>query len=372
MINIQMLILGILVLVGGELHAQNLIRNASFEKCNHCPRRLGAFDKNVLGWKVPTLGSTDYFNGCSTNMGTPENFNGSQSAQSGSSYAGLYLYAPDDYREYIQANLVEPLVKGKEYRLEFFLSRAENSDFAIQDIGILISDREISADTKKALTKRHWYASGSTKLNYLELKGDSFWQDTDGWIELSTTFIADGSEKSIIVGNFNVNTRTKVKKTSRNARKGAYYYIDSFSLLPASDLATTAQTTPQFNLEGPVALNTTHRFENVLFEFDRSILLDTAKADIEKVYRYLINNGDLNIHIEGHTDNVGADSYNRSLSDNRCQAVVNYLMELGLDKNRISWRAHGGEQPVANNGTDAGRRLNRRVEFMFVQNEITQ
>ncbi len=372
MINIQLLIYGILLLLAGELHAQNLIHNASFEKCNHCPRRLGNFDNNVLGWKVPTLGSTDYFNSCSANMGTPDNFNGSQNAQSGLAYAGLYLYAPDDYREYIQTNFINTLVKGQEYRLEFYLSRAENSDFAIQDIGILLSDNEINADTKKTLTRKHWYSSGKAKLDYLEIKGNSYWQDTDEWIKLSTTFIAEGTEKSMIVGNFNVNKRTKVKKTSRDAKKGAYYYIDSFSLQTTSELTSTMRTTAQLDLQGPVALNTSHRFENVLFEFDRSILLDTAKADIEKVYRYLINNGNINIHIEGHTDNIGTASYNRNLSDNRCQAVADYLMELGLDENRISWRAHGGEQPVANNRTDAGRRLNRRVEFMFVQNEITQ
>ena len=372
MINYQLIITGIVVLLMGELYSQNLIPNASFEKCNHCPRRLGSFDNNVVGWKTPTQGSTDYFNGCSSSMGTPANFNGSQTAKIGSAYAGMYLYAPEDYREYVQTSLTKPLIKGEEYRLEFYLSRAENSDFAIQDIGVLFSEQELSTNTKKALTKRHWYSNGASGHNYMEIKRDDFLDDTEDWTKFEVSFTASGTERSLIVGNFNPNARTRVKKTTRNAKKGAYYYIDGFSLYASSEMSDQKSNVVSLDLEGPVALNTSHRFENVLFEFDRSILLDTAKSDIKRVYQYMLNNGDLKIHIEGHTDNVGTEVYNRNLSDNRCQAVADYLMELGLDKNRISYRAHGGSQPIANNSTDEGRRLNRRVEFMFIQREMTQ
>ena len=356
----------------GELHGQNLIPNASFEKCNQCPRRLGGFDNNVVGWKTPTLGSTDYFNGCSNSMGTPANFNGSQTAKNGSAYAGLYLYAPEDYREYIQTTLTRTLVKGEEYRLIFYLSRAENSDFAIQNIGVLFSEQELSANTKKAMTKKYWYSNGASGHHYLEVKGDKFLNNTEEWTKFEISFTALGTERSLIVGNFNTNARTRVKKTTRNAKKGAYYYIDGFSLYATSGVIAQENNLVSLDLEGPVALNTTLRFENVLFEFDRSVLLETAKSDIEKVYQHLLNNGELKIHIEGHTDNVGTEIYNRSLSDNRCQAVADYLVELGLDKDRISYRAHGGSQPIANNNTDEGRRLNRRVEFMFIQREMTQ
>lgn len=372
MFNYQLLIAGFLILVFGTVNAQNLISNASFEKCNHCPKRLGSFHNNVVAWKSPTLGSTDYFNGCSNSMGTPENFNGTQIAENGSAYAGFYLYAPEDYREYIQTELLGPLQKGEEYQLVFYLSRAENADFAIKDIGVLFSDSELTVNTKKALTKRHWYANGAAKYNYLEIEGDAYWLNTIDWIRLEVSFVAKGFEQYVVIGNFNGNSRTRVKKTLRNARKGAYYYIDGLSLSAQSGDVVVQQDLAGLDLEGAVALNTNHRFQNVLFEFDRSMLLDTAKADIEKVYRYLQNNGNIKIHIEGHTDNIGTELYNRSLSDNRCKAVVNYLMELGLAEDRISWRAHGGTQPIAGNDTDEGRKLNRRVEFMLVQKEMTQ
>ena len=372
MFNFQLLIAGILILVFGTLNSQNLIGNASFEKCNHCPKRLGDFHNNVVGWKAPTLGSTDYFNGCSNSMGTPDNFNGTQIAENGSAYTGFYLYAPEDYREYIQTELLGPLQNGGEYQLILYLSRAENSDFAIQDIGVLFSDSQLTVNTKKALTKRHWYATGSAKHHYFEIKGDTYWLNSEEWIRLELSFVAKGFERYLVIGNFNNNSRTRVKKTSRDSKKGAYYYIDGLSLTASSTTVIVQQDVAELNLDGTVALNTNHRFQNVLFEFDRSLLLDTAKADIEKVYRYLQNNGNLKIHIEGHTDNIGTEMYNRSLSDSRCKAVVNYLRELGLAEDRISWRAHGGDQPIAENDTDEGRRLNRRVEFMLVKKEMTQ
>ena len=103
--------------------AQNLILNASFEKCQLCPTKLGSFKDDVIHWSAPTLGSTDYFNSCSPLMGTPENFNGKQLAKHGSAYAGFYLYAPDDYREYMQTQLTKKLKKGAEYKLTIYLSR---------------------------------------------------------------------------------------------------------------------------------------------------------------------------------------------------------------------------------------------------------
>ena len=119
-------------------YSQNLVLNASFERCNLCPTKLGSFKDDVIHWSAPTLGSTDYFNSCSPLMGTPENFNGKQLAQNGSAYAGFYLYAPDDYREYMQTKLTRKLEKGREYKLTLYVSRAEGSDFAIQEIGVLL------------------------------------------------------------------------------------------------------------------------------------------------------------------------------------------------------------------------------------------
>ncbi len=68
-----------------------------------------------------------------------------------------------------------------------------------------------------------------------------------------------------------------------------------------------------------------------------------------------------NILIEGHTDITGKRKYNQSLSEQRAASVSNYLKSLGVPNPRISNVGYGPDQPIADNGTDAGRAQNRRV-----------
>ena len=104
--------------------SQNLVTNPSFEDHSACPVKLGNFSTDVIGWSTRTKGSTDYFHSCSEAMGTPKNFNGTQIADFGEGYAGFYLFAPNDYREYMQAKLLSPLRKGVFYELSFFVDLA--------------------------------------------------------------------------------------------------------------------------------------------------------------------------------------------------------------------------------------------------------
>ncbi len=345
---------------------QNLIPNPGFEKYSHCPMRMGNFSNDVKHWTAPTKGSTDYFNSCSQNMPVPENFNGVQMAESGFGYAGLYLYAPDDYREYMQVALSQVLKKGETYRLRFYMNRAERADFATREVGILLTASPLEVNTKKVLSKRHWITAENSSYTYFEIRGSDFYSDKDNWKWMSAEFTAKGGEQYLIIGNFKTNQKTRVSRLKKNAKKGAYYYFDSFSL----KLDTTKRKDLLvLNTKGkvePPSINTTIRFTNVLFEFDKSVLLDSAKNDIQKIYQILETNQDLKILIEGHTDNIGSAAYNKKLSDNRCRAVAEYLKSLGLPQERISWRAHGGNNPIADNTTKKGRKLNRRVEFMFV------
>jgi len=132
--------------------SQNLVPNPGFEEYRNCPRHLGNFQDDVAIWTIPTQGSTDYFHLCSQHMGTPENFNGVQRTVEGEGYAGFYAYAPDDYREYLQVRLKSPLTAGAEYRLSFYVSLAERSDYAIRDFGILFSNNPLEIDTKKNIS----------------------------------------------------------------------------------------------------------------------------------------------------------------------------------------------------------------------------
>ena len=346
--------------------AQNLVNNPSFEQFEQCPVKLGNLDADVVQWSTPTLGSTDYFHSCSVHMGTPKNFNGEQAAKFGSGYAGLYLYAPDDYREYLQGELTATLTKGNQYELSFFISLAERSDFAIREFGVLFSDKPLKLQTKKNISNKVRYRETANRYHYFRIPETEFLRDTRDWVEVRTSFEAKGTERYIILGNFENNAGTLKTKRKRMAKQGAYYYLDRVSLVNPEKTVTeivAAENPVKQDLE--FELGEEHTFQNVLFEFDQHQLDKAAKKEVLSVYSYLEQHPEYHITVNGHTDNVGTVSYNNILSEKRSQAVARELIRLGLSKTRISWSGKGREFPVASNDTETGRQQNRRVSFIL-------
>ena len=76
----------------------------------------------------------------------------------------------------------------------------------------------------------------------------------------------------------------------------------------------------------------------------------------------------LKIEISGHTDNTGSATLNETLSQERAEAVVNYLKAKGIAATRMTAKGYGMLKPVASNATESGRQLNRRTEFEIVGN----
>ncbi|WP_274824765.1 OmpA family protein [Maribacter polysaccharolyticus] len=347
--------------------SQNLIVNPSFEMHKGCPKALGNFNADVESWSTPTVGSTDYFNGCSTAMGTPENFKGSQPADFGVGYAGLYLYAPGDYREYIQAELLAPLQQGKKYKISFYVSLAERSDFAIKEFGLLFSKNRLNFPIRKVLSKMHWYKDIGNEYHYMEIGYSDFVDDTKDWILVHSQFTAKGNERFLTFGNFKDNQRTRKFTTKHNSKQGAYYYIDMVLLesAEAGDYVEEPKVWTAETKTAKVVLDENHIFKNVFFNFDRSEVLQGSKEEIQDIYRFLEKDKTLRIEIHGHTDSIGTEEYNLVLSELRAKAVAEYLMGLGLSKERIFWEGHGGTEPIVSNASEEGRKQNRRVEFII-------
>lgn len=78
------------------------------------------------------------------------------------------------------------------------------------------------------------------------------------------------------------------------------------------------------------------------------------------------------LSIEGHTDDVGADNYNKKLSDQRAASVKQYLVEHGVDAARLSSKGWGEAKPIGDNKTEEGREQNRRVEFIIVEQDTVK
>lgn len=105
---------------------------------------------------------------------------------------------------------------------------------------------------------------------------------------------------------------------------------------------------------------------DVLFEFDKADLKPGATRSLTSVAEFLRENSERKITIEGYTDNLGSDSYNRELSQRRADSVRDFLVQSGISADRITARGLGEEYPVASNDTQAGRQQNRRVQIIIV------
>ena len=103
---------------------------------------------------------------------------------------------------------------------------------------------------------------------------------------------------------------------------------------------------------------------NILFETGKATLKSESMTEIEKVAAYMKKNPRARFEVQGHTDNQGSDKINDPLSQQRAEAVVKALANLGVDDFNLKAVGKGSHEPVADNKTEAGRAKNRRVEFI--------
>ncbi len=108
---------------------------------------------------------------------------------------------------------------------------------------------------------------------------------------------------------------------------------------------------------------------DVLFAFDKAELSAQAGPRMDKLASFLKQFPDRKVLIEGFTDSVGNDSYNRTLSERRAQAAGDALVQRGVDRARISARGFGKSHPVASNDSAEGRAMNRRVEIVIADEQ---
>ncbi len=109
---------------------------------------------------------------------------------------------------------------------------------------------------------------------------------------------------------------------------------------------------------------------DVLFDFNQYTLKPGAREKLAKVSGILLSYPGLQLQVEGYTDNIGSDEYNQKLSEERADAVRDYLVTQGVPQPAISAAGYGKSDPVADNSTSSGRAENRRVELVVSGNSI--
>ena len=105
---------------------------------------------------------------------------------------------------------------------------------------------------------------------------------------------------------------------------------------------------------------------DVLFDVNSAVLKPGAYTEINRVSQVLVQYPQTTVQIAGHTDSTGSEEYNQKLSEERAMSVQNALISQGVAPSRLRTIGFGESQPVADNGTEAGRQLNRRVVVTIV------
>lgn len=359
--------------------SSNLVFNPSFEDYVDCPKKIES--KGVLtvveGWYQPTAGSADYYNRCATReCGVPQNKLGYQMPHSGNGYCGIYC-SKNEYREYLQTELREPLKAGARYRVSFHVCLSENSTVSVSTIGALFTSDRISDTAKNILMKKSQRSLGSLVNQVIstpyspQVVSNHILADTAEWMEIGGEFIAEGGELFLTIGNFFDVAHSGIAEYDWLSQMltGSYYYIDDVSVIQVSEDTPSIPDTQELKssaipaTQQTLSVGSTLVLHDIYFQFDRSVILQQSYKELTRLLELMQDNPKMRIEIGGHTDDKGSVEYNRKLSESRAKAVADYLTSKGIDPKRLSYRGYGKSKPIEDNSTEEGRSKNRRVEI---------
>lgn len=198
------------------------------------------------------MSSSDYYNECApfgSASVTVSTYAGHQSARTGAGYAGIQVYDGENIsmyqsREYIETSLIAPLIQGKKYCVEFYVSLADTTATAISNLGACFTSDSL-------LYSSPWPYYQAIILSPQIENTQGMITDKENWILVSDTFIAVGGEKFITIGNFRSDTITNSQNVG-GSNSSSYYFFDDVSVYDC-DIVTTIP--PENNLFVPNAFS---------------------------------------------------------------------------------------------------------------------
>jgi|GEM_PF-2977283 len=139
--------------------------------------------------------------------------------------------------------------------------------------------------------------------------------------------------------------------------------VSTDTLRPGASLLQNLQ---MIGIKKAIADGMTFSLKNIFFDSNKSDIKPESEAELQKLLKFLNENPSVCLEIAAHTDNVGSDANNLILSQKRAESVVQYLVSKGIGTLRLKPKGYGEEKPKASNNDEAGRLLNRRVEFSLL------
>lgn len=182
--------------------------------------------------------------------------------------------------------------------------------------------------------------------------------------------LADGHRQATAMsnatdGSFLLNLPSGCNYALLSTRQGYLFHSQNFELTDV--VADTSSPIVMKIPMSPLTKGEKVAMRNVFFDTNSTELRSESHIELDRLVEIMKHNPALRIEIGGHTDNVGSAEYNKKLSEGRAQSTVSYLISKGIDIERITAKGYGLSQPVADNNSEEGRALNRRIEARIVE-----
>ena len=363
----------------------NLLENGSFESLKGKVKDIGSIEI-ARGWYSPSPIKADLFTkeNKNPNLLTSGNSFGKEEPKQGENYAGIVAFSYNDKvpRSYLATQIAQPMIKGMKYCVTMYVSLAEASKYACNQLAFNFSSKPLEQKDKGSIiTASHILHPQKKVINA-----------SYGWEKICGTYIAEGGEKFITIGNFTNNEGTTNEKTPKNtAFKGvqaiaAYYYIDDIHIsmidpkqnckcYEGDNTKSDAFYHKVIVLEDH--LNPQQRIEahTTFFPFGQAALQEANKATLRVICEIMKNNPDFKLELFGHIDSLEQIYAQKrpafaDLSKKRIRSVMEFFIENGIDVNRLigtpTDEVEPNEEITAEDDESLIMAKNRRVMFKVI------
>ena len=364
------------------LNAQddNLVPNGGFEDTNIKKlKAYGQMEEFCMDWFAATDVPADVFGegAKGDKVGIPENNYGTQDAATGLCYAGFRAYSKDPKlkRSYIEVKLPNTLEKNVMYCVSFDISLADKSRYAVNEIGVIVSDRKIEQPNDGDMIQN---ADVKQKTNKV-------FQYMEGWEKFCGTFVGTGQEEYILIGGFGGRNNMEIEKVSRPSGmtgaqiNHAYYFIDNVSIVAIQaksqckcskaderdmDLVYGSSSVMDEDMSDAEKI----KASVVYYAFLKRTPTGAGKETVNNVIEILKANPGMSINIVGHSDDdersEGAvNARYARIGKNRADQVRRMLEAAGISSTRINVTDMSNMDPANTRDSEISRAQNRRVTF---------
>ena len=382
--NISRSVATIVALVAVTLSPQaqtfNLVPNSGFEDTNIKKlRSYGQKEEVSKYWFSATEVPADiYGDGAKGDkIAIPTNDYGTQEPAAGLCYAGFRAYSKDPrmQRSYLEVQLPQMLDRDVMYCVSFDISLADLSRYAVNDIGVVVSDRKIEQPNLGDMILQPDVKQKTNKV----------FEYTEGWEKFCGTFVGTGQEEYIVIGCFGSRSDMTIEKVKRPVGltgpqlSHAYYFIDNVEIIEIQaksqcvcsaveerdmDLVYGSSSVQDEDMTNAEKINSSA----IYYAFLKRTPTGSGKQTVANIATILKANPSMKINIVGHCDEDEAsegkvNARYKMIGKNRGDQIRRMLETAGVPASQYSVSDIGAQDPANTRGTDISRAQNRRVTF---------